>query len=111
MNRFRLSLGALAALTLSLLAAYDLANPREARAICYCSTTLYSTPTFMAKGASCEAAEAKLEEKALPYVTCGGYEVCYQSLVITTECYWDDAVGAYKVFGFIRYRCEAGTCL
>ena len=112
MTRFRLSLGALAALALSLLATYELANPREARAICYCSNTLYSTPTFMAKAfVSCEEAEAKLEEKALPYVNCNTYEVCSQYLVITTACYWDHLDLRYKVEGFIRYRCEAGTCL
>ena len=111
MSRFRLSLGALAVLALSLLTTYDLANPREARAVCYCSTTQYSTPSFMAKGFSCAEAEAKLEEKALPYVNCNTYEVCSQFLVITTACYWDHLDLRYKVQGFIRYRCEAGTCL
>ena len=111
MNRLRLSLGALATIALSLLAAYELANPREARAICYCATTQYSTPTFMAKGSSCAEAEAKLQDKALPYVNCNTYEVCSQFLVITSACSWDHLDLGYKVQGFIRYRCEAGTCL
>lgn len=110
MNRLRVSLGALVAIALSVLAMQQLADPRAAWATCYCDNTPYTTPIRMAKGADCATAESNLEAKLQPDINCGGQDVCLQFLVITTACYWDPASSSYKVQGRISYRCNAGIC-
>lgn len=108
MSRLRLSLGAIAATTLCLLA---LAQSRPARAICYCGS-LQSTAIFKGKGPDCTAAQADLEAKAGAAVDCGGYNICGgPTLVITTACSWNSMESAYRIFGKMTYRCDAGdTC-
>jgi hypothetical protein len=110
MNRFRVSLGALVAITLSLLATWQIANPRRAEAIdCYCGS-LRSTPIVAAKSAtSCSQAESKLWTKAYALMDCGFNNTCFPSLVITTECYWDAAASVYRIEGLISYGCYIGS--
>jgi hypothetical protein len=110
MNRLRVSLGALVAIALSVLAMEQLANPRAAWAVCYCDNTPYTTPIRMAKGADCDIAESNLVAKLQPDINCNGQDVCAQFLIITIPCFWDSASSAYKVHGRISYRCNAGIC-
>jgi len=107
-NRLRVSLGILVATLLSLLA---VAQPRPARAICYCGNP-QNTAIFKAKGPDCATAQSNLEAKAGEAVNCFGYNFCAgPTLVITTACYWDPVDSVYRIQGKMTYRCDTGdTC-
>jgi hypothetical protein len=108
-QRLRVSLGALTAMALSLLATWQMADPARALAIdCFC-TSFQNTPTETAKGASCAIAENKLWNKASALMDCGLNNTCSPVLVITTACYWDSAAAAYRVYGHINYGCLIGS--
>ncbi len=106
MKRLRVSLGALIAVTLSLLAAVQ---PYPASAIdCFCGS-FRNTPTVGAKGSSCAQAQSKLWTKASDLMDCGLSNTCSPALVITTSCYWDPLVAAYRIEGHINYGCYIGS--
>lgn len=108
MNRLRVSLGALVAIALSMLAVH----PDRASALdCFC-TSFRNTPTVEAKSAtSCAQAESKLYTNASALMDCGFNNTCSPTLVITTPCYWDATISRYRVSGHINYGCLIGsTC-